>query len=175
MDIYWFYLSRDCSIAILVYLPIVMYFCFCSISAPAVLAILQGQDCKGQETKAQWICCPHKPNPEDARHYKEKDFMKEHIIHKGASKTSRLFSQPDDHPSLTRTFTPSTTTCTTTSSFIKPITSYMRPIRALSADDSDDDQAAGPSGHSCASAASHDAPVDVTDPSGPEAESLVSK
>ena len=51
----------------------------------------------------------------------------------------------------------------------------MRPIQAISADDSDDDQAAGPSGQSCASATSQDAPVDVMDPSGPEAESLVSK
>ena len=103
--------------------------------------------------------------------------MKVHIIHKGASKTSRLFckSQPDDHPSLTRTFTPPATTCTTTSFFIKPITSYMRPIQAMSADDSDDDRATGPLGRSCASAASQDAPVDVADPSGPEAESLVSK
>ena len=103
--------------------------------------------------------------------------MKEHIIHKGASKTSRLFckSQPDDHPSLIRTVTPPATTCTTTSSVIKPITSYMRPIQAMSADDSDDDQVAGTSERSCVSATSQDAPVDVADPSGPEAESLVSK
>ena len=98
--------------------------------------------------------------------------MKEHIIHKGASKSNRLFckSQPDNHPSFTRIFTPPATTCTTTLSFIKPITSYMRPIQAMSADDSDDDQAAGPSGGSCASAASQDAPVDVADPSSPETE-----
>ena len=51
----------------------------------------------------------------------------------------------------------------------------MRPIQAMSADDSDDDQVAGPLGRSCASAASQDAPVDVADPSGPQAESLVSK